>query len=110
MSPRMRGRRCRSPSETTCGDPMAAQTLGCPQSYTVLVNHRGGGSPVGMLENVSGLTWDRKYNAVGEATVTMGQGQISSSCCRLMNMLAQDTSQGAYEIEIFRDSDPVWCG
>lgn len=84
--------------------------LGCAQSYTVLVTHRGGGSPVGVLDGVTGLQWDRKYNNVGEASITMGQGQVSSNCCALMNLLAQDQSQGAYEIQIYRDTAEVWCG
>lgn len=90
---------------------MATSTvLGCPQSYNALVTRRGGGSPVGVLENVESFQWDRKLNAMGEAVVTMAAGQISSQCCRLMNLLAQDESMRAYELHIYRDNDAVWCG
>jgi hypothetical protein len=87
-----------------------SQILGCPQGYTVMVTHRGGGAPVGVLDGVSSLTWDRKYNGAGAASITMGQGQVSSNCCRLLHRLGEDRSQGAYEIAIYRDNDLVWCG
>src|SRR5258708_5973037 len=86
------------------------QVLGCPQGYAVLVTHRGGGSPVGMLDGVSAGTGDRKYNAASAASVTMAQGQVSGNCCKLLNTLADDRSQGAYEIAVYRDNDLVWCG
>jgi len=89
---------------------MAQQTLGCAQSYTTFVTPRGGGRPIGRLDNVTSVTWDRKLNAAGAATVTLGQGQVSDQCCRLLNTLAQDEAQGAYELSIYRDSAEVWCG
>jgi len=85
-------------------------TLGCAGTYTSLVTYRGGGRPLGELDGVTSVAWDRKMNAPGAATVTLAQGPVSTQCCRLLNTLAQDEAQGAYELSIYRDSDEVWCG
>lgn len=89
---------------------MTQQVLGCPQGYAALITHRGGGSPVGVLDGLTSVQWDRKYNGVGEATIALGQGQVSGSCCQLLNQLAQDEAQGAYEVHVYRDNAMVWCG
>lgn len=87
-----------------------SSVLGCPQSYTSLVGLRGNGKIIGELENVEGVTWDRKMNGIGSATTVIGVNNVSTQCCRLLNTLARDENQGAYEMHLYRDSTEVWCG
>jgi len=84
--------------------------LGCAQDYAVQVTTRGGHTAVGMLDNITGVQWDRKFNAVGTAVVTMAQGVVTAQCCRLMNLITQDNAYGAYEAHVYRDAEQVWCG
>lgn len=85
---------------------MAGGRLGCGD-YTVVVTDRCGSPRLCELINVSDIQWSRRLDDVSEATflVPLSSGK-DESCCDCLG----DIFPLCHEIQVFRNSELVWCG
>lgn len=68
------------------------------------VYHRGGVEPVGRLDGVTVIQWDRRRDDVSEVRIEL-EGMSSECCAMLANIHAVK-----YEIVVFRDDQREWEG
>jgi len=89
---------------------LPGRTLGCASAYTAVIRARGGRRTIGVIDNVTGIEWDRRIDEPSQATVTVATSGLGSACC---GMLSKVRAWG-HELALFRHAGPrpelVWEG
>lgn len=80
--------------------------LGCGTAGAFITG-KCGFPTVCSLENITDVEWDRRLDAVSEATVKIGlSGGLDGACCECLNEL----EPWCHELHITRNGVEQWCG
>lgn len=80
---------------------MALDRLGCREHTVELLD--AGGTPIGLLDGISSLRWERRRRVTSLATVVL---EATADCCRFLDSVPTWRTR----MLIRRDGDPVWLG
>lgn len=63
---------------------------------------------VGVLEGITGITWERRLRAASQADITIDLTNATADCCRMFQIIAD--SVRVAQLRIWRDDIQVWEG
>lgn len=63
---------------------------------------------IGVLEGITGITWERRLRDVSQADITLDFTTASADCCRMFQIIAD--SVRVAQLRIWRDNVQVWEG
>lgn len=90
--------------------PPEGTALGCPNTYSVAINYRGGTqqfiAPADIQDLIVNLSWERRLNETSSAKVTLTRVSARNDCCVDLG----DITPMVHEITIYRDDQSVWVG